>query len=93
MAAANLLVTSITVMVIVLVVTSVICLFRVLFGPSIADRIVGLNTISTKVTIILVLLAVVYKRDVLLDVAISFAMLNVIGSLAVSKYLEGGFND
>ncbi|MGD2250524.1 MAG: monovalent cation/H+ antiporter complex subunit F [Candidatus Methanofastidiosia archaeon] len=93
MAAANLLVIWLQVVIIVLVVTSIICLYRVLFGPSIPDRIVGLNTISTKITIILVVLAVLYKRDALLDVAIAFAMLNITGSLAVSKFLEGGFHD
>lgn len=93
MAAADVLVTSLTVVVIVLVLTSVICLFRVIFGPTIPDRIVGLNTISTKVTVILVLLAVVYEREMLLDLAIAFAMLNVTSSLAISKYLEGGFHD
>lgn len=93
MAAADLLVTSLSVVIIVLVVTSVICLYRVIFGPTISDRIVGLNTISTKVTVILVLLAILYGRDILLDIAIAFAMLNITGSLAVSKYLEGGFRD
>jgi multicomponent Na+:H+ antiporter subunit F len=93
MAAANLLVASVSAVVLILVITSVICLFRVIFGPTIPDRIVGLNTISTKVTIILVLCAILYKRDVLLDVAIAFAMLNITGSLAISKYLEGGFRD
>ncbi len=93
MAATNLLVISLQAVVVVLVVTSIICLYRVLFGPSIPDRIVGLNTISTKVTVILVVLAVLYKRDILLDVAIAFAMLNITGSLAVSKFLEGGFHD
>jgi multisubunit Na+/H+ antiporter MnhF subunit len=54
---------------------------------------VGLNTISTKFTLILVLLAVLYQRDMFLDLAIAFAMLNITGSLVISKYLEGGFHD
>ena len=93
MAPADLLVTSISGVIFVLVATSVICLYRVLFGPTVSDRVVGLNTISTKVTIILVLLAVLYERAMLLDAAIAFAMLNVTGALMVSKYLEGGFRD
>ena len=92
MVAANFLV-ALQIVIVVLVVTSVICLFRVVYGPTVPDRIVGLNTISTKVTVILVLLAFVYGRTMLLDVAIAFAMLNVTGSLVVSKYLEGGFRD
>ena len=80
-------------LVVVLVVTSLICFFRVAVGPSVADRIVGLNTISTKATVVLVLLAILYERFMLLDVAIAFAMLNITGSLVVSKYMEGGFRD
>jgi multicomponent Na+:H+ antiporter subunit F len=83
----------IQVLIIVLVVTSLICFFRVVFGPTVADRIVGLNTISTKATVVLVLLAVLYERFILLDAAIAFAMLNITGSLVVSKYMEGGFRD
>jgi multicomponent Na+:H+ antiporter subunit F len=93
MAAADFLVTTLSVVVIVLVVTSVICLFRVVFGPTISDRMVGVNTVSTKFTIILVILAILYRRDFLLDAAIAFAMLNITGSLVVSKYMEGGFHD
>lgn len=81
------------VLIIVLVVTSLICFFRVVFGPTVADRIVGLNTISTKATVVLVLLAILYERFILLDAAIAFAMLNITGSLVVSKYMEGGFRD
>lgn len=92
MVTANLLV-AVQVVIIVLVVTSLICFFRVIFGPTVSDRIVGLNTISTKITVVLVLLAVLYDRFMLLDVAIAFAMLNITGSLVVSKYMEGGFRD
>ncbi len=92
MVTANLLV-AVQVVIIVLIVTSLICFFRVVFGPTVADRIVGLNTISTKITVVLVLLAVLYQRFMLLDVAIAFAMLNITGSLVVSKYMEGGFRD
>lgn len=92
MVTANLLV-AVQVVIFVLVVTSLICFFRVIFGPTVSDRIVGLNTISTKITVVLVLLAVLYDRFMLLDVAIAFAMLNITGSLAVSKYMEGGFRD
>jgi multisubunit Na+/H+ antiporter MnhF subunit len=54
---------------------------------------VGFNTISTKVTVMLVLLSVLYGRALFLDVAIGFAMLNITGSLVVAKYMEGGFHD
>ncbi|MBU7015628.1 MAG: cation:proton antiporter [Theionarchaea archaeon] len=81
------------IVIMVLVATSVICFLRVLVGPTISDRMVGLNTISTKITVMLVLLSILYGRVLYLDVAIGFAMLNVTGSLVVAKYMEGGFRD
>ncbi|MBU7043745.1 MAG: cation:proton antiporter [Theionarchaea archaeon] len=93
MVAADILVMSMLVVIIILIGTACICLFRVFFGPTIADRVVGLNTVATKSTIILVLLAIVYQREMLLDVAIASVMLNITGSLAIAKHLEGGFND
>ncbi|MBU6998712.1 MAG: cation:proton antiporter [Theionarchaea archaeon] len=91
--ASPVLLVAIQMVIMVLVATSVICFVRVLVGPTISDRMVGLNTISTKVTLMLVLLSILYGRALLLDVAIGFAMLNVTGSLVVAKYMEGGFRD
>lgn len=84
---------AIQIVIMVLVATSVLCFLRVLIGPTISDRMVGFNTISTKVTVMLVLFSVLYGRALFLDVAIGFAMLNVTGSLVVAKYMEGGFHD
>lgn len=64
-------------------------LIRVAAGPTVADRIVGVDTINTLVVALMVLLSVVYKEVVFIDVAIVYALLSFIGTLYVAKYLEG----
>ena len=64
-------------------------LYRVLQGPTIFDRVLGLNGISTKAIILLVLLGVVFERvDMFVDISTGYALLNLVGALAVAKYLE-----
>ena len=64
-------------------------LYRVLKGPTIFDRVLGLNGISTKAIILLVLLGSYFERvDMFIDIATGYALLNLVGALAVAKYLE-----
>ena len=64
-------------------------LYRVLQGPTIFDRVLGLSGISTKAIILMVLIGVVYERvDMFVDISTGYALLNLVGALAVAKYLE-----
>ncbi len=64
-------------------------LYRVLKGPTIFDRVLGLNGISTKAIILLVLIGSYFERvDMFIDIATGYALLNLVGALAVAIYLE-----
>jgi len=64
-------------------------LYRVLRGPTVFDRVLGLNAISTKAIILLVVMGTVYERvDMFVDISTGYALLNLVGSLAIAKYLE-----
>ena len=64
-------------------------LYRGLKGPSIFDRVLGLKGISTKAIILLVLIGSYFERvDMFIDIATGYALLNLVGALAVAKYLE-----
>ena len=64
-------------------------LYRVLRGPTIFDRVLGLNGISTKAIILLIVIGVYFGRvDMFIDIATGYALLNLVGALAVAKYLE-----
>ena len=64
-------------------------LYRVLQGPTIFDRVLGLNGISTKAIILLVVMGIYFERvDMFVDISTGYALLNLVGALAVAKYLE-----
>ena len=67
-----------------------LCLLRMLKGPTAADRAVAVDTTATITTALLVLLASIFERYVYLDVALVYAVLTFIGSVAIARFLEKG---
>jgi multicomponent Na+:H+ antiporter subunit F len=64
-------------------------LIRVVFGPAIFNRIVAINVVGTKTVVLLVLIGMIHGRvDMFVDIALAYALLNFIGTLAAAKYLE-----
>jgi multicomponent Na+:H+ antiporter subunit F len=73
----------------ILAVMIIIYLYRVVRGPTVYDRVLGLNGISTKAIIILVVIGTIYDRvEMFVDISTGYALLNLVGALAVTKYLE-----
>ena len=73
----------------ILTMLILVYMYRVFQGPTVYDRILGLNGISTKAIILLTILGSLYGRlEMFVDIALGYAMLNIIGGLAVGKYLE-----
>ncbi len=70
--------------------------YRVVFGPTVIDRIVGLNITGTKTVVLLIIigaLTAVGEGDHLgnnigmyVDFAITYALLNFVGALAAAKF-------
>ena len=67
-----------------------LCLLRMLKGPTAPDRAVAVDTMATITTALLVLLAFIFERYVYLDVALVYAVLTFIGSVAIARFLEKG---
>ncbi|MGH7274317.1 MAG: monovalent cation/H+ antiporter complex subunit F [Nitrospiria bacterium] len=75
--------------VVVLFVVILIYLYRVVRGPTVFDRLLGLNGISSKAIMLLVIIGTLYERlDMFVDIAVGYALLNLVGALAATKYLE-----
>ena len=72
----------------VLIGLSFCCFFRVVFGPSIADRMVAIDIMGTLAVGLTAILAVITKRSFLIDVALAWIFLSFIGTLALAKYLS-----
>jgi multicomponent Na+:H+ antiporter subunit F len=75
---------------IALAILSFASLYRAIKGPSAADRIIAINVISTKVTVMILLISIVLKQTGYMDVALIYALVGFITTLSVSKYLAKG---
>lgn len=64
-------------------------LYRAVIGPTILDRLIGVNAIGSKTTTLLILIGLMYQRvDMFVDIALAYAMLNFIAVLATSRYFQ-----
>jgi len=68
----------------------ILCLLRMMLGPTTPDRAVALDTASTITTALLVLLGFVFKRYIYLDVALVYGILTFIGAVIIARFLERG---
>jgi len=60
---------------------------RALKGPSIWDRLLGLNLITTKMLIIIVFFSYINELPYLLDLAIVYALIGFIGTIFTALFL------
>ena len=77
-----------------LVVCSYLCLYRIGHGPTAPDRTVAIDILGVILVGFCSLMALVTGRDFYLNLALAWALLSFIGTLALAKYLEGrGFDE
>ncbi|MCM8814419.1 MAG: monovalent cation/H+ antiporter complex subunit F [Candidatus Omnitrophica bacterium] len=80
--------------VIILVSCSFLCLFRIARGPTASDRAVAMDILGIMVVGFCVVVSILTGKEFYLTTAIVWALLNFVGILALSKFLEGrGFDD
>lgn len=75
---------------IALLVSLGLVLVRVLKGPTIFDRVIAGNSIGTLSVLLLAVMGYVFGRPEFIDLAITYALLNVIGTIAVLKFFRYG---
>lgn len=66
----------------------VFCLYRIIRGPTIADRMVGLDIFGILVAGICAIIAIISERPYILDIGIAWIILSFIGTITLAKYLE-----
>lgn len=62
---------------------------RLIAGPSMADRVVSLDTLNVIVIGIIALLANQFENSLYLDIAIVYAILAFIETITFARYVEG----
>jgi multicomponent Na+:H+ antiporter subunit F len=68
--------------------SSLIVLYRAVSGPTVYDRVLAINAIGTKTILILVLIGFIFERPHFLDIALVYAIINFIGTIAFLKYIK-----
>jgi multicomponent Na+:H+ antiporter subunit F len=63
-------------------------LVRALLGPSVYDRVLAVNVFGTKTVLLLSVIAFLYGRPDFLDLALTYALINVVGILAVLEFFQ-----
>lgn len=73
-----------------LLATVALALVRAVKGPTVFDRAQAANTIGTVAALLLAVIGFLTGRPDFLDLAITYGLLNLIGTVAVLKYFRYG---
>ena len=73
---------------IAILVTMILALVRALKGPSVYDRVLAVNVFGTKTVLLLSVIAFLYGRPDFLDLALAYALINMVGILAVLNFFQ-----
>ena len=73
-----------------ILVSMTLALVRALLGPTVYDRVMAVNTFGTKTVLLIAVLGFLAERPEFLDVALAYALINFIGTIAVLKFFEFG---
>ena len=76
-----------------ILITMLLALARAITGPSVFDRILAVNMFGTKTVLLIAVSGFLFGRPEWLDLALLYALMNFIGTIAVLKYARYGTFD
>lgn len=74
---------------IILAILSLVLLYRVFKGPTVIDRVLAADSIDIILGVIMILFGANEGRAMFLDLGLIVTLLGFIGTVLISKYLEG----
>jgi len=77
-----------TAAIIAILVTMLLALIRIFLGPTEYDRMLAANSFGTKTVLLIALAGYVLQWNSYLDVALLYALLNFVGTIAVMRFFE-----
>lgn len=72
----------------VLAIFILVVVLRVILGPTIWDRLLGLNMIASKILVAIIILARLLNLTYLLDIALVYAVLGFLGTVLIARFIE-----
>jgi multicomponent Na+:H+ antiporter subunit F len=73
-----------------LLVCMVMTLIRSIAGPTVFDRVLAVNSFGTKTVLLIAVYGFLTGRPDFLDLALVYALMNFIGTIAVMKFTRFG---
>jgi multicomponent Na+:H+ antiporter subunit F len=73
-----------------ILISMTLALVRALMGPTVYDRVLAVNMFGTKTVLLIAVLGFLTDRPEFLDLALVYALINFIGTIAVLKFFEFG---
>ena len=74
-----------------ILIAFILVLIRLFLGPTLYDRVLALNAFGTLAVLMISVVGFLFGRPDFLDIALLYALLNFIGTIAVTKYV--GLNE
>ena len=71
-----------------ILIAMVLALVRAVIGPTVFDRILAVNMFGTMTVLMIGILGFLTKRPDFLDIALIYALMNFIATIAVLKYSD-----
>lgn len=73
---------------IAILVAMALALVRAFLGPTVYDRVLAVNAFGTKTVLMIAVLGFLAGRPEFLDIALLYALINFIGTIAVLKFVR-----
>ncbi len=73
---------------VVLLICCFLCLYRIARGPTVPDRVVAIDILGIVVVGFTALIAVETGKDFYMNIAIAWALISFLGTIALAKHLE-----
>lgn len=71
-----------------IVVAMALMLVRAITGPTVYDRVLSVNSFGTKTVLLLAVLGYLMGRPDFLDIALLYALINFVGTIAILKFFR-----
>jgi len=69
-------------------ITMVLILIRTIMGPTLYDRVLAVNAFGTVTVLMIGLIGFLMGRPDFLDIALLYALINFVGTIAILKYFR-----
>ena len=71
-----------------ILISFILVLIRLFLGPSLYDRVLALNAFGTLAVLMISVVGFLFGRPDFLDIALLYALLNFIGTIAILKFFR-----